>query len=422
MVQACESFRRRPRLSAIIIGALSAVSLLGLNSVHLRELCYPQDVLVLDALEQFIADDPPIVSAARVNAAHAALYGSQRVYPVSFSLPSSKWDRVATGESIAQILHGKRQLWSSIIPGNKETYTFWTEEAYMRQYSESWKAWTYRKSGVDCARHVEIIAAGGIPVFRSVRNVPAGTMIGYPLKLLRFIEDNHEGATPEVMRIWVRLLARWGLRHLTSSAMIRYMAEVAGVSSFLPPAIAGPPDMGTSLSALRTPPLPPLADCVLFVDESLPEKFNYLAAFTLIGLVEVFGPHRVHVLRPPHYLYDSSSERTANLYGGGFGFARTLPGAFLSAQPAPAAMREALATGRYGLVVYGSVYRQNGKTMLEEAVRAYASHPGHLWLCHGGDSAPSVKEFGPGGSLLPGLPSWHESVTLFVREMPFTSK
>lgn len=46
--------------------------------------------------------------------------------------------------------------------------------------SRSLFAVTFKKAGWDCMRHLEIIAAGALPVFTDIADLPAGTMAAYP--------------------------------------------------------------------------------------------------------------------------------------------------------------------------------------------------------------------------------------------------
>jgi hypothetical protein len=46
--------------------------------------------------------------------------------------------------------------------------------------SRSLFAVTFKKSGWDCMRHLEIMAAGALPVFTDIADLPAGTMAAYP--------------------------------------------------------------------------------------------------------------------------------------------------------------------------------------------------------------------------------------------------
>lgn len=68
---------------------------------------------------------------------------------------------------------------SSYIQSVKETgvnYTYTTEETYYQQYQESLFAFTTKKSGWDCMRHYEILAANCLPVFPEISTIPAMTM------------------------------------------------------------------------------------------------------------------------------------------------------------------------------------------------------------------------------------------------------
>jgi hypothetical protein len=73
-------------------------------------------------------------------------------HPIQFGIPAS-----LIGADAAL---PKRRDFSPLIPGRTGTYVYDDERAYLRQYAESYFAVSMRKSGWDCPRHYEILAAG----------------------------------------------------------------------------------------------------------------------------------------------------------------------------------------------------------------------------------------------------------------------
>ena len=59
------------------------------------------------------------------------------------------------------------------------------EAEYFDDYSRSFFGFTRRKAGWDCMRHYEILAAGAIPYFANLSDVPANTMASFPKALVQ---------------------------------------------------------------------------------------------------------------------------------------------------------------------------------------------------------------------------------------------
>jgi hypothetical protein len=82
-----------------------------------------------------------------------------------------------------------------------ETYVYKDDASYHRGYREAWKAFTFKKAGWDCYRHVEIICNGAVPVFRDAAKIPITQLVYHPKKLYSFIEEHKEEVSVEAIRI-----------------------------------------------------------------------------------------------------------------------------------------------------------------------------------------------------------------------------
>jgi hypothetical protein len=155
------------------------------------------------------------------------------VYPVSYALASSNFYplEAVTEKSTAEIARNKTREWAFIVPGDLSTYIYDTELAYKTGYMESWKAHTKVKAGEDCYRHLEIIANGAIPIFKNIRLTKAGTLFAYPKRLLAHFEDNQHEKNPAVLAKWRYEILKWGHKHLTATAMVKYMFEITGLKN-----------------------------------------------------------------------------------------------------------------------------------------------------------------------------------------------
>lgn len=241
------------------------------------------------------------------------------VYPISFSIPEEK---------IVPSVPAKTKRFAHIVPGDLSTYVFHDEASYYKDYQDSVFGRTQKKGGWDCLRHYEILANGCIPWFHAIEECPSRTMVHLPTHRIR---EAMQSETPETFL--PELLAHTRT-HLTCRAMAQYVFTTVGC---------------------------PTPTRVLFLgDNPAPD---YLRCLTLIGMKQILGSQCVESSVVPH-LYQDYPTPSA-LYGKGFTYSRILP---VSAKPPPID-REDLRSGRFDLVVYGSLHR--GLPYWDEVTRAY---------------------------------------------------
>ena len=313
-------------------------------------------------------------------------------YPIAFALANAKWLPIPpplAPDVIADLALNKPLEWALIIPGNKTTYVHGSNEtSYYLAYQASWKAWTWEKSGVDCNRHVEIIANGAIPIFKNVaRRVPAAVMFAYPKRLMAYVEDRMYEQRPDYLAIYRSAFLTWGHAHLTDVAMVRYMAEATGV-----------------LGEFESNPRSRLA----FIDGNLPKKPDYQSLVVLYGAVEWLGNARVDVFYVPEYIY---SDYTGNIakYAHGMGVSNSLilpplTDAEAAAKPSLDAMLARLAGAEYTAVVWGS-FTRSSVHFVDVATTAYAGKKERLWVVNGEDRYDGWKD------------APRDKATVFVREL-----
>jgi hypothetical protein len=107
-------------------------------------------------------------------------FNNSKVESISFAYPTNKFKKydLIRNNSL------KNNFFSHIIPG-KSIYNFNEEINYISHYSNCYFALTYKKSGWDCLRHYEIIAAGSIPYFLDIDNIPETIMTTFPKNLVK---------------------------------------------------------------------------------------------------------------------------------------------------------------------------------------------------------------------------------------------
>lgn len=203
------------------------------------------------------------------------------IYPISFSWPGG-WSSPVE----------KSKLLSSIVPGLP--YSFADPSLYLREYQDSAFAFTFKKGGWDCFRHLEILASGCIPVMPDVHEIPPFTMVHYPKRLLRSVLEQESLATSEYSLMRPHTMAQIS-GHLSSEQMAKYLLRCAGYQG----------------------------GRILFIDESLSRQADYLSVLTLIGLKQLLGKD-LHVAHPVPYMYENYSGDLGVLYGRGFGYTKVV--------------------------------------------------------------------------------------------------
>jgi len=243
-------------------------------------------------------------------------YRTYQSVPTWFALPRVK--AVARGAN-------KTQTWALYVPPREPTaptYLFSDERAYMRDYAASRFAYTWKKAGWDCMRHVEILGAGTIPVFVNIQLRPRCALVGYPFELLADIINTLNASLPTGSDLLAKpALKRFAQEQQWSAALDAHFratltcgAMVETLALFWQTHV---------LNATASTP-----QRVLFVDCSLPRLADYVSMMALIGLHEAWEQSaRVDVVYRPPYLFDDWTGDPLALYGKGFNYVRCIAAA-----------------------------------------------------------------------------------------------
>lgn len=287
-------------------------------------------------------------------------------WPISFSYPRSI-EMAQNGATVR-----KRNFFSDIIPGRP--YSFDDEGQYLRQYGNAYFALTHKKGGWDCFRHLEILATGCFPLMPDVSDVPSFTMVHYPKKAMaQIVDELPQLALADSSNL--ERLAEFVRENLTTQAMVRYISEAVGIER---------------------------DSRVLFVDEALKTKADYLSIFTLVGLKQLYG-RNVTESSGVDYLYEDFTGDTKGLYGRGFGYSRVLSRSCQNSLETRIAEIPDL-SDKFDFIVVGSIARNYD--LAQSLLQVFPSEK-TVWI-HGEDKPPTrgeIAEF-----LRPG-------VHLFVREL-----
>ena len=249
-------------------------------------------------------------------------YKNYGVRPISFNYPGPAFP-----------LHEERhELISPIIPGFP--YSFTNSEEYMLSYGSAALAVTHRKAGWDCFRHVEILAAGSVPLMLDIEGLPPYSMVHYPrTAMAEVVRHMRNGEGIPDASVAERLREHF-TRHLTSRAMADYLLRNTGLHE---------------------------AQRILFVDSQHPRVSDYQSTLALIGLKQILGS-RVEPMFPAHWIYVDYEASTLDLYGRGFGYTRTVDISARSAAEGATPMGDKLAgldTHDYDAVIIGSISRNS---------------------------------------------------------------
>ena len=211
------------------------------------------------------------------------------VYPLNFSFPRP--------ELMPAKVSSRPHFLSSTIPGEPFSFDSWDD--YLAEYRSAYFALSTKKGGWDTFRHLEILFSGGIPLMPGLGKTHAHSLAHFPKSALVGVYESlvhHGPALPGPFT--QQFFKDFATEHLSSEAMAGYVLRLTGLDS----------------------------SSVLFVDESLPSRTDYLSAFTYIGLKQATG-QRTQAAFEPHFLFDYFTGDTRTLYGRGFGYSRSLSAA-----------------------------------------------------------------------------------------------
>jgi hypothetical protein len=202
--------------------------------------------------------------------------------PISFSWPG-------------EIKHHERAEidLSPIIPW--EPYSFESYPEYLREYSKSHYALTFKKGGWDCNRHIEIMASGSIPIMPDIEDCPRMTMFFYPKNLMSFAKAEFENESRPTLRLH-QAISQWLARFQLSSAMARQVIQMARIAP----------------------------SHIVFADPGFERRPDYLSSQLFSGFKQLMGSDAVLSLFQSDILYSDYEYSTDHLHGKGFGSTKIL--------------------------------------------------------------------------------------------------
>lgn len=113
---------------------------------------------------------------------------SNKFHPIHYAIPAEK---------IRHERLRKEKHTAAVIPYDRSTYVFNTEEDYYHDYATSMFGITRKKGGWDAMRHYEILANRCMPVFLDIKHCPKRVCTNLPKKMLKDTLTFYNGRRPE---------------------------------------------------------------------------------------------------------------------------------------------------------------------------------------------------------------------------------
>lgn len=244
-------------------------------------------------------------------------------HPIQFSIPECK---------IVKEIPQKDKDFATIIPGDRSTYIFKTEEDYYRDYQRSYFAITTKKAGWDCLRHYEILASGCIPYFLDLDHCDERTMPFLPKKLIQeamklpgvsYLNIDHKKFNKEKYNQILAQLLEHTKKHLTTRQMAKYLIDKIKYQG---------------------------DGKILFISYDI--FTDYLRCLSLIGLKELFCDRVVDVPKISH-IYTNYPLNVNDLYGMGMSYTKIIEDQDIDRTH----IAERIKNHEFDLIIYGSFHR-----------------------------------------------------------------
>lgn len=222
-----------------------------------------------------------------------AIQYPNNVFPITFSIPEEK---------IVSHVPTKKKMMSSILPWNRSTYIFKTEDEYYNEYKNSMFGITCLKAGWDCMRHYELMANGCIPFFLDIQECPINTMYFLPKELLMKGNDlyykyhNGDIANKDLLsecNEHIEKMLNYTRQHLTTTMIAKYVLQK------------------TNHNDVKK---------ILYIGS---EKTDYLSTLVLHGLKLKYGTNCHDVPRQQH-IYKTDHGDVSKIWGQGITYSKLL--------------------------------------------------------------------------------------------------
>jgi len=330
-------------------------------------------------------------------------YCTDSIFPLPYCIPD---ECVVSASASASSPPKKQSIWAThyISQTGEHNYNFnhFQENEYNEMYRLSYFGKTERRGGWDCLRHYEIMANGCIPVFPSLEECPADTMISFPKKLV--IDASRELQPDALDEIQYNLYRQNILEHLqehcTVTSTARYFFQTLEnriCQNNQKYYLCYSPTEKTPNKPVSFFPHYPKKVLLIRGDIGV----NYSRELLWIGIKRIIreqtGGH-CHAVEYPkiHYLYKSFYENDKkHIYGNGFSYSRRLEDD--PTETTPDEIIEKTKMGYWDLIIYGKCGRdENAEGSLPHLPlweHIYKKYPKNRIVCiYGGDCQTSLQD------------------------------
>jgi len=303
------------------------------------------------------------------------------LYPISFSIPTEK---ICNTDVI------KTKILSDLIPGDRTTYIYNTEEKYYKEYQKSYFAVTRCKSGWDCMRHYEILANKCVPYFLDIRRSPENALILLPKDLLieandlynlRFKNKDIQELTIDDINEYEKIqfkLFNYLKEHLTCEKMASYVLKMSNHSN---------------------------AKKILYLTSE--QNGDYMISTILIGLKKLYGKE-CHDFLKLEYIYKNNNDYS-HFWGNGYSFTNLIDNDLhyndLHYDKCNDTIEEDIKNKKYDCIIFGCMHR--GTPFIELVNQIY--HPKDIiYICGEDECHINNREYSDKGH------------PIFIRELKST--
>lgn len=291
------------------------------------------------------------------------------VYPVSFCIPD---------ENIVKTIPKKTKSFGRVIPGEYSTYfDLRNESQYFEDMGRSLFAITYKKNGWDCLRHLEILAAGCIPLFIDIASTPQVTLAAHPKKLyaqlLQYPGLKYEAVAETHMKKKFKTLdfnipsLHKELYLTIAAALLQYTRNVLSTKSMA--SFVYQTMVTNSFGAI--PSSPKKIFYLTHQDHDM-DKGDYMTDFLLHGFKQLFGaavvvdfPRRDGIYKTSYEFNETEYYKTREqLYGLGFSWGLKLDDFANTKERDNAVITDNIINRRYDAIILGSGHRDGWASKL----------------------------------------------------------
>lgn len=240
------------------------------------------------------------------------------VNPISFSIPSLKWEKYRELRTNSK----KTVYFSKLIPKISK-YSHFSEGEYMNEYSTAYFAITFRKGGWESLRHYEIILSGCLPYFLQVDDIPEDCLCSFPKELLKKVHalpgmPTEECVIQNIRKTFMIKIDKTFFDKRKYFALRKEFLTYANQNMLSKHIVKRVLDISASN---ELSPLPENFDTILVTSHKRFGKQDYQRDLLCVGILEL--GYKLNTTFDISYLFENSKD-DKDLYGRGFTYSKSI--------------------------------------------------------------------------------------------------